>query len=119
MSNPRYLPRSFVLPPRDFGRRQRAEWRKPDSTWSQKEVAQLDAAQLQHQVAYGVLEEFLPTSEIRTITALAERLDMPYPRVQRMLNGQTVMQLEDIGHLRRLLGAALVDSWISNATTYT
>lgn len=115
MSNPRYTPRSFVVPPRDFGRRRIAEWRAPEPTWTLRERAHLDASKLQHEVAYGVLEIFLPSSEIRTITALAGELDMPYGRLQQMLNGQIVMQMEDLVRLRGHIGED-VDAWVTSAT---
>ena len=114
MSNPRYTPRSFVVPPRDFGRRRIAEWRELEPTWTLRERARLDASKLQHAVAYGILEIYLPASEIRTITALAGELDMPYGRLQQMLNGQIVMQMEDLQRFRRYLGEE-VDAWVASA----
>ncbi|MGV2900118.1 hypothetical protein ACNPM4_00450 [Microbacterium sp. AGC62] len=113
MSTPRYTPRNFVLPPRDFGRRWISEWRAPDPSWTPKEIAQLEAAQIQHRIAYGILEIYLPTTNARTITGLASQLGMSYDRLQRMLNGQVVMQLEDIGLLRSLDGVD-IDSLITN-----
>lgn len=112
MPGPRYTPRNFVIPPRDFGRRLVAEWRTPDSNWTAKEVAQLEAARLQHRIAYGILEVYLPSSPTGTITALSAELGMTYDRLQRMLNGQVVMQLEDIGLFGSLDGFD-VDSWMT------
>lgn len=108
------MPRSFVIPPRDFGRRKPTDWREPDSSWTPLEIAQLEASQLQHQIAYGIVEEYLPHSEFRTITGLAAHLEMPYDRLQRMLNGRIVMALEDISRLRKLIGTPL-DEWMRSA----
>lgn len=79
-------------------------------------MAQLEAAQRQHEVAYGVVEQYLPTSEIRTMTGLATKLEMPYVRLQRLLNGRIVMQLEDVSRLRAVIGE-VVDSWLTRADT--
>ncbi|MCI1017360.1 hypothetical protein HWD99_01845 [Microbacterium sp. C5A9] len=114
MSNPRYTPRSYVLPARDFGRRRHTDWLEPDASWTPQEVAHLEASQLQHRIAYGVVEEFLPSSEIRTITALAAEVDIPYDRLLRMLNGRVVMQLEDVSRLRKLIGEPL-GLWIASS----
>lgn len=114
MSNPRYTPRSFVVPPRDFGRRRVAEWIAVDPSWTPRERARFDASRLQHEIAFGVLEIYLPASEIRTITALAGELGMPYGRLQQMLNGQIVMQMEDLSRLRAYIGDD-VDAWVTTA----
>lgn len=110
MSNPRYTPRSFAVHPRDFGRNPRIEW-LPKETWTVRESAQLDASQLQHRVAYGVMNVYLPPSRAKRVTKLAEALEMPYARLQRLLTGHSVMQLEDLGRLRCLVGDNL-DPWL-------
>lgn len=118
MSNPRYTPRELAVHPRDFGRRRPTDWVEPDESWGPRELAQLEAAQRQHEVAYGVVERYLPTSEIRTMTGLADKLDMPYVRLQRLLNGRIVMQLEDVSRLRAVIGG-VVDSWLIGADATT
>lgn len=111
MTNPRYVPRNFAAAPRVFGRRSEIEWRTPDGGWSHRERAQLDASKLQHQVAFGVLEIFMPNTDRSKVTALAAELGTPYDRLQKMLTGHVVMQLEDIGRLRLLIGGSL-DFWL-------
>lgn len=110
MSNPRYVPREFARFPLEFGRKPLIEWRSEES-WSTRELAQLDAAHLQHGVAFGVTQLYMPRSTTRQITTLAEALEMPYARLQKMLAGHSVMQLEDLGRLRLLIGDS-VDPWL-------
>ncbi|CAN7410583.1 hypothetical protein LJR042_002592 [Microbacterium maritypicum] len=45
------------------------------------------------------------------MTSLAEALEIPYARLQKVLSGHSVMQLEDLGRLRRLIGDS-VDPWL-------
>lgn len=113
VSNARYIPRELAVHPRDFGRRQPTDWKEPDLSWGPREVAQLEAARRQHEIAYGVVEHYLPTSETRTMSGLAADLDMQYDRLQRLLNGRIVMQLEDISRLRGVIGD-IVDVWMTN-----
>lgn len=110
MSNPRYVPREFALYPLEFGRKPLVEWRGEEGLTT-RELAQRDAAHLQHGVAYGVTQLYMPRSETRQITSLAEALEIPYARLQKVLSGHSVMQLEDLGRLRRLIGDS-VDPWL-------
>lgn len=110
MSNPRYVPREFARFPLEFGRKPLIEWRS-DESWSTRELAQRDAAHLQHGVAYGVTQLHMPRSATRQMTTLAEALEMPYARLQKLLTGHSVMQLEDLGRLRLLIGDG-VDPWL-------
>jgi hypothetical protein len=98
--------------PRDFGRRRPTDWRDPDPSWGPRQLAQLEAAQRQHEIAFGVVERYLPSSEIRTIARLADELDMTYDRLQRLLNGRIVMQFEDVSRLRAVVGND-IDSWMT------
>lgn len=110
MSNPRYVPRSFALYPREFGQKPLIEWRQ-DEAWTAQDRARADAAHLQHGVAYGVLNLYMPKSATRRMTTLADALEMPYARLQKLLTGNSVMQLEDLGRLRNLIGDS-VDAWL-------
>lgn len=49
----------------------------------------------------------MPRSATKKITALAEALGIPYSRLQRMLTGYTVMQLEDLGRLYSHIGSVM------------
>lgn len=111
MSNPRYKPRSFAISPKKFGHEETIQWRTPDETWTLRERARLSASELQHQISHGVLELYAPTSDTPKMAGLAEALDTPYDRFQKMLTGHAVMQLEDIGMLRTLVGPRL-DFWM-------
>ena len=111
MSNPRYTPRDYLEDPRDFGRVEVPEWRAPDESWTVQQHAQLAAAQLQHRVAFGVTMKFMPSSPTKKISTLARALDLKYDRVQKLLIGASVLQLEDLGRLRLHVGEDL-DLWV-------
>lgn len=110
MSNPRYVPREFALYPLEFGRKPLIDWVSEEGL-STVERARLDASRLQHGVAYGVTQLYMPRSPTKRMTSLAEALEMPYPRLQKLLSGHSVMQLEDLGRLRQLIGDS-VDPWL-------
>lgn len=116
MSNPRYTPRDYLEDPRDFGRVEVPAWRTPDDAWTVQQHAQLAAAQLQHRVAFGVTAKFMPSSQTKKISTLAKALDLKYDRVQKLLIGASVLQLEDLGRLRLHVGASL-DLWMLSPAT--
>lgn len=110
MSNPRYIPRNFALHPRDFGHKPLIEWRREES-WTLSERGRADTAQLQHGVAYGMLHLYMLKSRMTGLMSLADALEMHYARLQKMLTGNSVMQLEDLGRVRSLVGDS-VDTWL-------
>ena len=110
MSNPRYVPREFAQYPIEFGRKPLVEWRREEGMTT-VDLARLDAARLQHGVAFGVTQLYMPGSRTPRMTTLAQALELPYARLQKMLSGHSVMQLEDLGRLRRLVGDSL-DPWL-------
>lgn len=80
-------------------------------TATRREAAQRDASRLQHQICFGVFDIYMKRSDNSMVTKLASALDVPYDRLQKMLTGRVVMQLEDIGRLRQLIGYSL-DYWM-------
>lgn len=110
MSNPRYVPRSFAITPHLFGKSESIDWIELPSGADKRVQAQRSAARTQHQISYGVQSLYMPQSSQPKITLLAEELDVPYGRLHRVLTGRVVMQLEDIGRLRVLIGPQL-DYW--------
>lgn len=101
MPSPKYVPKEFLIDPADFGRKGETQWVSPDETWSRESRGRLRAAQLQHRVAHAVREKFLknPRAPIRKMSQLADALELRYGKLQPMLAGDTVMQLEDLGRL--------------------
>ena len=71
----------------------------------------MDAAQLQHLISYGVVHDLMRRRSAKKISTLADALDVQYDRLQKMLSGRAVMQLEDIGRLRVYFGDGL-DTWM-------
>lgn len=111
VSSPAYVPRRFAIPPDDFGRRRDISWRETDSDWTPRELAQLEASKLQHAICLGVIYSYMPNSEYRKLAQLAVALEVKPDRFYRMMTGQAVMQLEDIGRLRRHIGPDF-DQWM-------
>ncbi len=111
MSDPRYVPRDFLVEPRDFGRRPSPQWRPIDDDWSFERRAQLDASISQHQISYGVRELYMQKPRVTKITDLAVELEVEYNRLQKMLGGLVIMQMIDLARLRLLVGTRL-DYWM-------
>lgn len=111
MSDPRYVPRDFLIEPRDFGRRPFPEWRPVADDWSLEQRAQLDASRSQHQISYGVRELYMQKPRVTKITDLAVEVEIEYNRLQKMLGGRIIMQMVDLARLRLLVGPRL-DYWM-------
>lgn len=111
VTNPRYVPRDFAVDPGEFGRKKYLEWTAVPADATPRELAQRDAAELQHLICRGVLKLYMPESSNTRIIKLAPALGVTYDRLQKMLSGRVVMQLEDIGRLRVLIGPRL-DYWM-------
>lgn len=111
MTAPRYVPRDFLVEPRDFGRRPSPQWRFIEDDWTFQRRAQLDASISQHGISYGVREIYMRAPNATKITDLAAELEVEYNRLQKMLGGLVVMQMEDLARLRLLVGTRL-DYWM-------
>lgn len=98
------------MTPRQFGQMESIEWMPLGPDVDARIRAQRSAAKTQHQISYGVQSLYMPQSDQPKITLLAKELEVPYDRLHKMLSGRAVMQLEDIGRLRELVGAQL-DLW--------
>lgn len=111
MSDPRYVPRNFLVEPRNFGRSPLPQWRRVNDDWTLEKRAQLDASMSQHQITYGVREIYMQKPRTTKITGLAVELEIEYYRLQKMFSGQIVMQMVDLARLRLLVGPRL-DYWM-------
>lgn len=110
MSDPRYVPRAFLVEPRDFGRRPYPQWRDLGAEAPLVERARLEASISQHQVAAGVRELYLRPAR-KKIIDLSGELEVEYNRLQKMLGGLVIMQMEDLARLRLVVGSRL-DVWM-------
>ncbi|WP_417503837.1 hypothetical protein [Microbacterium sp.] len=111
MSDPRYVPRNFLVEPRDFGRRPKSQWRLIEDDWTFQRRARLDASISQHGISCGVRELCLRGPHGTKMTDLAAELEIEYNRLQKMLGGLIVMQMEDLARLRLHVGTRL-DVWM-------
>ncbi|WP_313354512.1 hypothetical protein [Microbacterium sp.] len=116
MSDPRYVPRGFLVEPRNFGRTPFPQWQTAEDDWTLQKRAQLDASISQHQITYGVREIYMQKPRTTKITDLAVELEMDYHRLQKMFSGQIVMQMVDLARLRLLVGPRL-DYWMMRGET--
>ncbi|MCM3778801.1 hypothetical protein [Microbacterium hydrocarbonoxydans] len=98
------------MTPRQFGQMENIDWVALEPGCDARVRARRSAAKTQHQISYGVQNLYMPHSDQPKITLLAEALGVPYDRLHKVLSGRVVMQLEDIGRLRELVGAQL-DVW--------
>lgn len=106
MSDNRYVPRSFFKNDLDFGKpdtmlvmKDRVDW--PVGTTED----QARAARLQHLVAQVMLTQI--SARYPSQQAFAAEIGMKPARFGRIVRGDNVMRLEDIGTAERLLGLGL------------
>ena len=97
MTNPRYRPRDYCLEPELFGKRFELTWRAVE----ERENARLAAAQLQNR--YAVFIRHQVRTQKKTLEVYAITADISYDRLMKMLRGDVIMRLEDLGMAHYLL----------------
>jgi hypothetical protein len=107
MTNPRYRPRDYCLEPELFGKRFELTWCEVEA----RENARLAAAQLQNRYAvlirhlvrtkYKPLDHKPPKPNPLKIYAIAAGIS--YDRLMKMLRGDVIMRVEDLGMAHYLL----------------
>jgi hypothetical protein len=106
MPTHRYVPRSFFVNDLDFGLPDRELKLKPQPEWrpgSTEDYAR--AASMHHHLAQAMNERIEVLFPTRRAFALDAGLE--YERLGRVLRGEYVMRLEDIGMAERLLGLSI------------
>jgi len=103
MPDNRYVPRKFFKNDLDFGTPDVKLVLKERTDWPAGATEdQARAAHLQHQVAQVMLTQI--TARYPSIQAFAAEIGMKPARFGRMVRGDNIMRLEDIGTAQRLLG---------------
>ena len=97
MTNPRYKPRDYCLEPELFGKRFELTWCEVE----ERENARLAAAQLQNE--YAVFIRHQVRTQKKTLEVYAKAAGVSYDRLMKMLRGDVIMRLEDIGMAHYLL----------------
>lgn len=104
MSSPRYRPRDFCVDPGAFGKARNIDWLKP----AQAQLHFLAASKIQHAFAWRIRlalkESALPAK------TYAIRSGTSYDRLMKMLRGETIMRLEDLGQAEALLDMSVLTS---------
>lgn len=108
MTNPRYRPRDYCLEPELFGKRFELTWREVEG----RENARLAAAQLQNRYAVFIRHQVRTKSKPqdpkslkpKSLEIYAIAADISYDRLMKMLRGDVIMRLEDLGMARYVLG---------------
>ncbi len=106
MSDNRYVPRKFFKNDLEFGRPNATLLIKDRVDWPAGSTEdQLRAARLQHVVVQVMLTQI----SVRYLSqqAFADEIGMKPARFGRIVRGDNVMRLEDIGTAERLLGLGL------------
>jgi len=107
MTNPRYRPRDYCLEPELFGKRFELTWREVEG----RENARLAAAQLQNRYAVLIRHQVRIRSKPRNpkspqpnpLDIYAIAADISYDRLMKMLRGDVIMRLENLGMARYVL----------------
>ena len=102
----RHSPRSFLLRPKLFGKTGvRVEWHPRPTA-----VPQIDwflASALQHRFVIDIRAAIKTSDKYTTVPDFTTKVGVKYRTFNGMLNGSSVMSLEDIAMARRLLGIDL------------
>lgn len=99
VSDPRYVPRSFASDASEFARAEVIGWREPASAM---EHEQLHAAQLQHIYCYVIRRR--ARDRYGSLTKYAEVTRQAYDRFSRVIRGEGILRLDDIGLATQHLG---------------
>jgi AraC-like DNA-binding protein len=99
-NGPAYIPQDYCKIPRLFGVNPSVGFDKPE-TAEDDDVALRKAAEIQHRFACLVRSRLIDKGV--TIKRLAEHAGMDRTRLGRLLNGQVVMRLADIGRISTAL----------------
>lgn len=104
VSDPRYVPRDFLVYPREFGKLASVQWKPAAEDWTLERRAQREASITQHQISYGVRSIYMRKPRSMKLADLASELQVEYHRLQKMLGGVIIMQMVDVARLRLLVG---------------
>ncbi|EAR26122.1 hypothetical protein A20C1_09584 [marine actinobacterium PHSC20C1] len=98
MSDPRFRPRDFCADPNLFGKAEVVDW----VSGGREEDHLIVAAKIQHYFAWRIRSQIKKSARPTKVYALASRTS--YDRLMKMLRGETIMRLEDLGHAEIVLG---------------
>lgn len=100
MTDPRFRPRSYCVPPQNFGTLLPVKWDAPDELRSDA-LDQFGAAQWQHARAREIREAL--KADGLTVTEYAKSQGIDYTRLSRILRGDIIMRVEDMVNAERNL----------------
>lgn len=100
MTDPRFRPRSYCVPPQNFGKPVPVTWDAPDEQRSDA-LDQFGAAQWQHAKAREIREAL--KADGLTVTEYAKSKGIDYTRLSRILRGDIIMRVEDMVNAERNL----------------
>ncbi|WP_168626986.1 hypothetical protein [Cryobacterium sp. BB307] len=98
MSEPRYRPRDYCLDWHGFGKALHVRWRPLTGA----EASRIAAARMQHLWAVRIRER--ARAERIPLKMYAERVGTSYDRLLKLLRGDLIMRLEDVGMAELVLG---------------
>jgi hypothetical protein len=106
MPDHRYVPRSFFVNDIDFGLPGSELLWKPKANWQGDATEdQARASSIQHRVAQAINERV--SQDYRSRREFAATVGMDYERLGRVLRGEYVMRLEEIGLAERVFGLGI------------
>lgn len=102
MSDPRFVPRDFCDDPSAFGKVRDIPWVTPDP----KDLHLLHAATLQHFFAWRIRSELRKSG--RSAKSYATFAHTSYDRLMKMLRGEVIMRMEDLGRAQAFFGVEIL-----------
>ena len=100
MTNPRFRPKTFCKPTKNFGTVRPVTWDNPD-TMRDSELDQLGTARIQHAHAQQVRAAL--AADGASIASYAEEYGIDKTRLGRILRGDVIMRVEDMVNAERSL----------------
>ena len=99
VTDSRYVPSSFSVEPRGFGRAENVHWKTSDDGI---ERSRIQASKLQH--LYSVRIRKRMTEKSTSAQQFAALSGISYDRLLKVLRGDVIMRLEDIASADLILG---------------
>ena len=100
MSSPKFQPRRSAMSADQFGKAEFVIWRENPKSPTAAEY--LATAKMQH--AYAVVIRKRARTKYQSIKGYAEACGVSYDRMTKVLRGEALMRLDDIGQAQHLLG---------------
>jgi ribosome-binding protein aMBF1 (putative translation factor) len=114
VSDPRFVPTSWCVNPKEFGKREIVAW-KVDRATTDDGLDQLRVAQVQHDVVCQLWRALRGRGW--TVQEYANEVGYTRHRMNELMNGKAILRLEDLAAMERLFGITVMPSTLQQHAT--